>query len=543
MAVLVLLGGRVLGPADLYFKDQPKTISYTADVLLHSRWALPRDVLHQPATKPPLYNWIGAAAVVVTRSWSPFVLKLPSLLGAIGAIGAVFLITRRLLRDSPLRLTVAATAAAICLCNATAADLAYRARPDMLQAAFMIAAFACATIAVWPVDRPRRITRWAMGFWICVGAAALTKGPMAMLPAAYGLLLPVVLGRPRDVLRLKPLIGLPIAVVPFAAWFFFAYRQDPDFVYDVLLKGEALGRILTATPEGHVKQWWYGYVWWWGKAFVWSNTALVTAGVLLVLLATRRIRLDHPMVPPMLYTLVVLAGISLSAGKRIDYVLPAMLGSAIVAAFGLVTAADWVARRLPALLATLAPLARAGPAAMAALYALVVVYGFWTNDTKRPEVEFAWTNKAWAFAQQVDGIVGDDALVVLIRGKTPISTFLGRHHGNGVTDADFAASEWVLLPEVPGVAPVLASPPLPTDFARGHRSDLAVHALYRRADVPISVFRAERYRTLDWTEGQNVYRREEHFPPNWRKRQASVVSRPASRGAPHRSTRPARRGG
>ena len=551
LALLILLGGRVLGPADLYFKDQPKTVSYTADMLLNGRWALPRDVLHQPATKPPLYNWIGAAAVAVTRSWSPFVLKLPSLLGALLAVGSVFAATRFLLRrpdaaaaaadaasvdddafplDPQLSLrreddrdanpagfatAVAAVAAAMCLCNATAADLAYRARPDMLQAGFMTLAFACATMCVWPFEKPKRATWLAMAFWVAVSLAALTKGPMAILPAVYGLILPFVLGRPRDVLRLKPLIGVPIAIVPFGAWFFFAYRQDAGFVTDVLLKGEAYGRIMQATPEGHVKQWWYGYVWWWGKAFVWSNVAIVTACVMLARLLTRRSRLSHPIVPAMLYTLVILAGISLSAGKRIDYVLPAMLPGAIVASFGLFAAAGWVARRMPTFLQ---PLARAGPAGLVLLYAGVVVYGFWTDGDKRVEVATGWTDSAWQFSREVDAVVGDDPLLVIVRGKTPLPTFLGRHYGDGITDADFAASAWLILEKQPDLPAVLESDPLPNDFAPGDKSKTAVHALYRRSDVPEAVFKAMRFRALDWNDAENVYRRDEHFPPNWRER-------------------------
>ncbi len=91
IGLVMLLGCRWFFGADLYFSDQPKTVSYTADVVLHGRLALPRDVLHQPATKPPLYNWIGATAALVTGSWSPFVLKLPSVIGAIGTTAAIVL--------------------------------------------------------------------------------------------------------------------------------------------------------------------------------------------------------------------------------------------------------------------------------------------------------------------------------------------------------------------------------------------------------------------------------------------------------------------
>ncbi|MEM7808859.1 MAG: phospholipid carrier-dependent glycosyltransferase, partial [Planctomycetota bacterium] len=273
VTLLVLLSCQWLFTADLYFKDQPKTVSYTADIVLHGRLALPRDMLHQPATKPPLYNWIGSVAVIVTGSWHPFVLKLPSVLGAVGTAGVLAWLVRRFGGSW----TLASLAAVLWLNNRTAVDLAFRARPDMLQAFFLTAAFAVACVLLLPNERPTRDRWWAFAFWASVSAAALTKGPMALLAIAFGLLLPLTLGRPGDVRRLRPLIGLPLCLLPVGAWLLAAWMTDADHVRRVLLGAELVDRIGTATPEGFAKPWWQGWTWFASKTLAWVPFTLAGA--------------------------------------------------------------------------------------------------------------------------------------------------------------------------------------------------------------------------------------------------------------------------
>ena len=77
LVMLVIFGCRWFGPSDLYDNDQPKTVAYTVDMVEHGRWLLPVDMLGRPATKPPMYNWIGAP--FVAAGWhDEFALKLPS---------------------------------------------------------------------------------------------------------------------------------------------------------------------------------------------------------------------------------------------------------------------------------------------------------------------------------------------------------------------------------------------------------------------------------------------------------------------------------
>ena len=50
--VAVVLAFRIFGPSDLDLKDQPKTVSYTLDIVENARWVWPHDMMGSSATKP-----------------------------------------------------------------------------------------------------------------------------------------------------------------------------------------------------------------------------------------------------------------------------------------------------------------------------------------------------------------------------------------------------------------------------------------------------------------------------------------------------------
>jgi len=239
VTLVATIASRVAGPSDLYDQEQPRTVSYTIDMLEHGRWALPRDGDGIRATKPVLYNWIAAPFVAVfgPREWA---LKMPSLLGGIATLLIVVwttrLMSRRALTRGPnepggiaesdrdvLRRVgpdaVALAAGAIWLTNYAAFKLIYLARPDTVLVAFLAGAWACATAVVLADEKEATATeaeddngppcesrsstwRWSLGFWLCTGGAALAKGPLAVLVMLYALLAaPLMGGRWRDARR------------------------------------------------------------------------------------------------------------------------------------------------------------------------------------------------------------------------------------------------------------------------------------------------------------------------------------------------------
>ena len=87
VVLLITLGARVFGPGDLFDKDQPKTMAASADVALNGNCIWPRDMIGEPSTKPPLYNWIDAIVLKLSpRRWDEWAFKVPSILAAMGRV-------------------------------------------------------------------------------------------------------------------------------------------------------------------------------------------------------------------------------------------------------------------------------------------------------------------------------------------------------------------------------------------------------------------------------------------------------------------------
>src|SRR5205085_8277627 len=82
LCAVVMIAARIFGPSALQRQDQPRTASYTADIAANGRWLLPRDMLGEPATKPPLVNWLGAP-LLMFGFWTEWAVKLPMVLGSL----------------------------------------------------------------------------------------------------------------------------------------------------------------------------------------------------------------------------------------------------------------------------------------------------------------------------------------------------------------------------------------------------------------------------------------------------------------------------
>ncbi|MGC4032890.1 MAG: hypothetical protein QM754_14370 [Tepidisphaeraceae bacterium] len=542
-AAVIVFGVRWFGPHDLYEKDQPKTMAYTADMVTHGRFALPRDVIYQPATKPPMYNWIGAAAVFVSGNWSEWTLKLPTILGTVATAGVVCAVAKR--RSGSV---VALLAVGIFFSfgsdirHGSVLRLSYLARPDMLVTAFCTAAWFCFAIAVEKPSAKTAFTPAIVG-WFCVTAAALTKGPLAALPAIFGIVYALLTPPPRSDLPLRQEgrftavgrlwlhVGLPIVVLGFGAWVFAAARQDWSHVRDVMWGAEVAGR-LTETPEGFAKPPYYAVMWFVTKAQPWGGVALLAMAFV-----AWQPRLRRTAGPAALYLAIVLLGLSLPAAKRMDYLLPAYAPAAVLIA---VAAADVVRHRILGAFAVLAvpllvaavfvttnhrPVDFAVPAIVAlaagvflvierkrpvpvAVLAIVpvVLVGLLGKAqlTKSLEAKGHWSDRAVAFTKALRKAVRpEQSLVIINRGKHPLLTLLGRHQGSYLTPADLKNAEWVVLPEQPDLSPILLSDPLPEGFAEVENRPLVRLGLYR--NVPLDRLIAAQKACADWSPVENPY--------------------------------------
>ncbi len=193
---LLLVAARIAGPSDITEKEQPRTTSYTADMLLHHHWILQYDTFGIPSTKPPMFNYLSVP-FVAAFGFQVWTLRVPSIFSSLAVIGCILLMGRWIqARAGDLLLPtdrqyggmeMALLAAVLWLANEMTVRLIYLARPDMLLTAFLCGAWYAATVLVQS-KAPRRGT--AIVYWLCTTGSALTKGPhgtvAVVIPAAGG---------------------------------------------------------------------------------------------------------------------------------------------------------------------------------------------------------------------------------------------------------------------------------------------------------------------------------------------------------------------
>ncbi|MDB5325457.1 MAG: glycosyl transferase [Phycisphaerales bacterium] len=549
--VAIVLGVRWFGPHDLYEKDQPKTLAYTADVIRNGRFALPRDVIYQPATKPPMCNWVAAAVVKTTGVWTEWTLKSPSAIGVIATGAIVFgMARRRLPRGDAAALIVPLLAVGIWFTfgsnirHGSVLRMSYLARPDMLLCAFLTGAWACFTLAV-EKRTAREACRFAIGGWLCVTAAALTKGPAALMPIGFAFIYAAV-ARPegvsvwRSYAKLWIPVGLPIVLICVGGWFALAARQDPTHVRQVIWGAEVAGRLMEKSPEGFQSKWYESIMWFVTKAQPWG--AIAAGGLLASALVPRFRRTAGAAA---LYLLIVLIGLSLPAGKRMDYLLPAYAPAAVLislfvadltrhrvfgaaALFGLLCVAlnegiwgairlsdhsvgghvDWLLLAVVLVVAGVALLierSRTIPLACFAAVPLFLAISLGRQHLKRSlEAQNHWSDNAVRFVSAVRKEVHDgDDLLVMVRGKHPLTTLLGRHPGSYLTPKDLAAADYVIIPQQADLTAEILSKPLPMGFAQIEERPLSALGLYRH--VPLERLIAIQKEIGTWTDVENPY--------------------------------------
>ena len=72
------LAARIAGPSDLYDNEQPKTVAYTMDIVVHGRAIMPYDMKGRAPHKPPLYNWLAVPVVGGLGVYEQWAFALPS---------------------------------------------------------------------------------------------------------------------------------------------------------------------------------------------------------------------------------------------------------------------------------------------------------------------------------------------------------------------------------------------------------------------------------------------------------------------------------
>jgi len=489
----------LLSPSDVGTHDQGKQVMYVVDAL-QGQWLLPHE-REVPATKPPLYTWLAAAAGGVF-GLGEVTVRLPSLLASVALCLAAFAIGRR---------TVGAEASlygvALLATTQHLAKLSFFARTDMLLAAFVAGA-----LLAWLAGR-------ATWFWLCVGLAVLTKGPVGLAVPLVAVGATLAARRDLDGLRrLEPVRGVAIVLAVIAVWLVPALLLHRDEL--VAMVQVELVEQMTGTGEySDVKHqpFWYLVPYLFLKLAPWS---------LLLLGARDAAKPSHPAFPLLAWLAGGLFVFMFPATKRPDHLLPMYVPAALLAgdvvarvvagvtspglARGLELGARlWAAAAAAIALVTL-PLAAFGltrtnttpPLAawlLCALALLPLLHALRAVATPRARLVAALAGQALAvfahaqvgtapakngesppmrvFARDVAAAAGDEEIVFVETDSYPLQFLLQRNVRERKRDAlptlaRAAEPTWVVLPEtlaseLPAAESVATSPPRPSH--RGER--------------------------------------------------------------------------
>jgi len=159
---------RLSAPQDLFEGAQRKQVSYVMDILHNGSWLIQYEVNGQIATKPPVYNWIGASFCYLFSTTAPWVMKLPSLLGAAGLLILVYAFSLKLFDPA-----TAFYASLTCVSAYHFSKLMWFARTDMLVTFLLY-------VAIYLLMFMRSSWWKPVVIGAVMGIGALTKGPVGV---------------------------------------------------------------------------------------------------------------------------------------------------------------------------------------------------------------------------------------------------------------------------------------------------------------------------------------------------------------------------
>jgi len=476
LATAMGLGLRMSAPSDLYDNEQPKTVSYTADAVLHGRWVLPRDMFGDAPHKPPMYNWLGAP-IQSLGFWGEAWLKAPAIGSglatmALTGLGGAWLFGRGRRVDAGLAAEAAGglkgpggaavfgmAAAGIWLSNHAGMKLIYLARPDMVMIAFLTGAWLLSTWLLLrePGAEPgvdkgvgpggggggSSSRCWAqLGLWLCVAGAGLCKGPPALLAVVYVFLgARLLAGRWGAVGRTGMAWGLPLAACIVGAWLGAAYSIDRAAVVNELLGDQAVGKLHRRGLHRIVTEAYKPFTYFFSRFVPWSVLVVLA----LIHVPPRR-WFAHPTGPMTLWVLVVIGFFLIPADRRPDYVAPAYPAAACLAGYWLLVVASKHG-------------VRAGHAMMGVVAVTLGVgaYHLWLSEPARTGLG----DHVKTFAAEVRAATGGEGLVFRETGYNPLQALLGYNQAGPPTPSELRAGRWLIRPIEPGDEPAATSEAIP----------------------------------------------------------------------------------
>lgn len=311
--------------------DEGRYGSVSAFMAEHGNWLTPQLRDHVHVTKPPLTYWAQAAGTLLFGR-TELAVRLPSALGATLVVLTLFWFARRMW--GPLVAVLAVGAYAVMPLPAIVGRLG---TTDSLLNAWWWLALCTGCVVLQEggsaqertgamertgaTHRTGAIPRRALVvvFWAAIALVGLTKGPLLVAPLAILGAWMLLAGRVRDLWRLSPLVGLPLAMAPLAVAAYLFWQANPERTAAVW-KAEFVDRVARTGQHDDPM---------WGLLPVFIG-GLVPASLTLVVDAFKTpwrrtwgmLRSGRPAALLMLATVLPLVGFSLLAGQQDTYLLP-----------------------------------------------------------------------------------------------------------------------------------------------------------------------------------------------------------------------------
>ncbi|HKQ31253.1 MAG TPA: glycosyltransferase family 39 protein [Burkholderiales bacterium] len=222
---------------DLWTPDEPRAAELSREFLDHGRWSVPTLNQEPFVEKPPLVYWVGAMSLKVlgTYDWA---VRIAGLLFSLGTLFFVYLLAKRLVDRET------AWASVLVLLSTVGFLLrSHHFETDVGLVFFVTGAayflYRAVTGTAW----------WYIPAYLFALGAFFSKGFIGF--AFLGLLFlcwTIWLKRPREIMRARPWIGVPLLSAPIMLWFS-VLAQDPrgDLLH-VFLYQNHLQRLLGSSP-------------------------------------------------------------------------------------------------------------------------------------------------------------------------------------------------------------------------------------------------------------------------------------------------------
>ena len=318
MVLLLMVAGLViffyrLGGPGLIDPDEGRYAEIAREFFVLRDWGIPHLNLLPYLEKPPLVYWLTALSFKVC-GFTELAARLPSALSALGGVFLAYGLGRAFWGPGPGMLGA--------LVLASAAGYVALGRILTLDMTFALCLNLGIGLGYLALSRDQnRLWLWA---YLALGLAVLTKGPVALVLAGLVWVIWVLVNRRsgRPLIQIRGWVLLAVITLP---WFVYVQWRYPEFFRFFILE-QHLGRFLT--PAIHPEPLWYyipvllGLLLPWTWLLPWTLAA-----------AGRWRDPDYRFL--VIWAAVIVVFFSLSRGKLVPYILPALLPLALLVGHGL----------------------------------------------------------------------------------------------------------------------------------------------------------------------------------------------------------------